>query len=74
MTSDDIYNVGLSDGLEGHVEFNPPSLRNVGHTAPYLHDGRARTLEEVIDTHHRRWTDPPAEADRSAILAYLRSL
>ena len=29
--------------------FRPPSLRNVAVTAPYLHDGSAATLEEVIE-------------------------
>ena len=29
--------------------FRAPSLRNVALTAPYLHDGSAATLEEVID-------------------------
>ncbi len=29
--------------------FKVPSLRNVGLTAPYMHDGRFTTLEEVVD-------------------------
>ena len=29
--------------------FRTPSLRNVALTAPYMHDGRFQTLEEVID-------------------------
>jgi cytochrome c peroxidase len=28
--------------------FKTPSLRNVAVTAPYMHDGRFRTLEEVV--------------------------
>lgn len=28
--------------------FRSPSLRNIAHTAPYMHDGRFETLEEVI--------------------------
>jgi cytochrome c peroxidase len=40
-------------------KFKTPGLRNVGVSAPYLHDGRFRTLTEVVDqynkgeTHHR---------------------
>lgn len=44
---------------KGHGEFNGnifdngkfrvPSLRNIAVTAPYMHDGRFETLEEVID-------------------------
>jgi cytochrome c peroxidase len=29
-------------------QFKTPSLRNVALTAPYMHDGRFRTLEEVV--------------------------
>ncbi len=29
--------------------FKTPSLRNVEYTAPYMHDGRFKTLEEVIE-------------------------
>ncbi|MBK9716906.1 MAG: c-type cytochrome [Saprospiraceae bacterium] len=31
------------------AKFKVPSLRNIEHTAPYMHDGRFATLEEVID-------------------------
>jgi cytochrome c peroxidase len=34
---------------EHRGRFRPPGLRNVAVTAPYLHDGSAATLEEVID-------------------------
>jgi cytochrome c peroxidase len=30
-------------------KFKVPSLRNVALTAPYMHDGRFKTLEEVVD-------------------------
>lgn len=30
-------------------EFKVPSLRNIGLTGPYMHDGRFTTLEEVIE-------------------------
>jgi cytochrome c peroxidase len=33
--------------------FHVPSLRNVAVTAPYFHDGRARTLEDAVDTMSR---------------------
>lgn len=29
--------------------FRAPTLRNIALTAPYMHDGRFKTLEEVID-------------------------
>jgi cytochrome c peroxidase len=36
-----------------------PSLRNVAETAPYMHDGRYATLEEVVD-HYNRGGDADA--------------
>lgn len=33
--------------------FRPPSLRNVGVTAPYMHDGSVATLEQVIRNYER---------------------
>ena len=30
-------------------KFRAPTLRNIALTAPYMHDGRFETLEEVID-------------------------
>jgi cytochrome c peroxidase len=33
----------------GNGKFRIPSLRNIALTAPYMHDGRFKTLEEVID-------------------------
>ena len=33
--------------------FKPPSLRNIGLTAPYMHDGSIATLEEVLDHYAR---------------------
>ena len=30
-------------------KFKSPTLRNIEFTAPYMHDGRFQTLEEVVD-------------------------
>ena len=30
-------------------KFSSPTLRNIALTAPYMHDGRFATLEEVVD-------------------------
>ena len=78
FTSAGIFDVGLGkpdDALKG---FNPPSLRNVYNRAPFLHDGRAQTLEDVLTEHHRpsRLTGkpdltPPELAD---LVAYLKAL
>lgn len=49
-------NIGLdkisSDkGIGGASKFKVPSLRNIELTGPYMHDGRFKTLEEVV-THY----------------------
>ncbi len=37
-------------GLPGDIgRFKAPTLRNIALTAPYMHDGRFKTLEEVVD-------------------------
>ena len=44
-------------------KFKTPTLRNVEYTAPYMHDGRFQTLEEVVEHydsgfHRTILTDP----------------
>lgn len=49
-----------------------PSLRNVGVTAPYLHDGSARTLREALLAHTQ---GPALSADEEeALEAFLQTL
>jgi cytochrome c peroxidase len=40
-------------------EFKIPSLRNIAVTAPYMHDGRFATLEDVIDHYNNNIADHP---------------
>ncbi len=46
-------NIGLDlvakDEGRGNGNFRIPSLRNIGLTAPYMHDGRFTTLAEVVE-------------------------
>ena len=46
-------NIGLDlvyqDNGKGDGQFKIPSLRNIALTAPYMHDGRFNTLEEVVE-------------------------
>ena len=41
------YAITLNDA--DRLKFKVPSLRNVGLTAPYMHDGRFYSLQEVVD-------------------------
>lgn len=43
----------VSTRTEDKYKFKVPSLRNVGVTNPYMHDGRYHTLEEVLDHYSR---------------------
>ena len=84
---------GFADAGRGAVTGNPydngkfraPSLRNVALTAPYMHDGRFATLDEVLDHyasggHYSPTVDPqilpfPLDEQRRADLkAFLHTL
>ena len=49
-SSEDVYDVGRPDTV-GNRRFNPPSLRGVGQRWRFFHDGRAASLEEVLEEH-----------------------
>lgn len=44
----DIHTALVSVGLADPLAFNTPSLRGVWATAPYLHNGKLRTLRQVL--------------------------
>lgn len=65
--------------------FKVPSLRNVELTAPYMHDGRFETLEEVLDHYktggHGMENEDPniipftlSESQKQDMIAFLRTL
>lgn len=72
------------------LRFRTPSLRNVAVTAPYMHDGRLRTLEDVIEHYdhgveRRPGLDPNlakhppqglglSREDKAALVAFLKTL
>jgi cytochrome c peroxidase len=39
----------VSNLLGDRGAFKTPTLREIGRTAPYMHDGRFATLEEVVE-------------------------
>lgn len=63
FTTDDFKNIGLYNGRElndaglfgitnketDKGKFKTPGLRNIAVTAPYMHNGMFKTLEEVVD-------------------------
>jgi cytochrome c peroxidase len=71
-------------------KFAVPSLRNIALTAPYMHDGRFNTLEEVVEHYctgvirgptldpniakHPDGGVPLSQADKQALVAFLKTL
>lgn len=49
-----------------------PTLRGLWNTAPYLHDGSAPTLDEILTRQDH--APPLSDADRAALVAYLLQL
>jgi len=47
------YNIGTGIGMENGSEFDTPTLKEVWRTAPYLYDGRARTMKEVLTRYNK---------------------
>jgi cytochrome c peroxidase len=57
-----------------HV-FKVPSLRNVALTAPYFHDGTAKTLDDAVDVMFRFQLGRAASnEDKAAIIQFLNTL
>jgi cytochrome c peroxidase len=46
------YDVGTGTGREEGMAYDTPTLIEVWRTAPYLHDGRSATMEDVLTTHN----------------------
>jgi cytochrome c peroxidase len=76
----DLTLIGRHIGL-----FKSPSLRNVEHTAPYMHDGRFNTLEQVIDHYSKGVRPHPnldprmrrlnfTDSEKAALVAFLKTL
>lgn len=75
------FGPALTDNLE-HTMFDltnvrTPTLRGIAATPPYIHDGRAQTLTELVEMSERGGmgrTDHLSAADKADLVAYLRSL
>lgn len=86
----DIGRMAVTGSEADRGKFKTPSLRNVAVRAPYMHDGRFATLEEVVEHYNsgvvrRPNLDPnlakhPAEGlgltdlEKSELVAFLRTL
>jgi cytochrome c peroxidase len=66
-------------------KFRTPSLRDIALTAPYMHDGSVRTLEEVVEFYDRGGNPNPlldhrirplglTTQERADLVSFLRAL
>jgi cytochrome c peroxidase len=83
FTDDSFKNIGLYNGKESNDaglflitksksdlgKFKTPGLRNIAVTAPYMHDGRFKTLEQVVSYYNTpfMFTDNPLNIDSALI-------
>jgi cytochrome c peroxidase len=100
LTDESFHNTGIAwrDGVlhdpgrftvsgkpEDRGAFKVPTLREVARTAPYMHDGTLKTLEEVVDYYDRGGNVNPyldeelrplhlTSGEKSALVQFLRSL
>jgi cytochrome c peroxidase len=71
FTDEKLHNTGVAwngerllDAGAGRGDFKTPTLREIGKTAPYMHDGSLSTLEDVVDFYDRGGRKNP-DLDRS---------
>ncbi|MFG0252697.1 MAG: hypothetical protein ACF8NJ_07495, partial [Phycisphaerales bacterium JB038] len=73
-----MFDVGTRGELDRHDAFDTPTLVELWRTAPYLHDGSAATLREVLiernraDKHGK--TTQLSDAEIDDLVAYMLSL
>jgi len=69
------YDVGTGTGMDSGKNFDVPTLVELWRTAPYLHDGSAATVADVL-AHRRHTQSQPAlpEKEKADLVEYLLSL
>jgi cytochrome c peroxidase len=90
LASDDPGRAKVTGAASDQGKFATPSLRNIALTAPYMHDGRFATLEEVVEHYSSGIQRGPTldpnlakhppnglnlgTADKAALVAFLKTL
>jgi cytochrome c peroxidase len=75
----------FADEGDGRGAFKTPTLREIARTAPYMHDGRLASLEEVVEFYDRGGNRNPhldeeirplrlTRGEKDALVAFLRTL
>ena len=79
------YSSWCGPAIPGQGNFKTPTLREIGRTAPYMHDGSIATLEDVIEYYDRGGNrnsslDPEVQplrlspVEKQELAAFLRGL
>jgi YVTN family beta-propeller protein len=78
FTDNKMHNIGVLSWNEADGRYDTPSLIEAYRTSPYLHDGRAVTLEHIFAEHDPEGRHGKAnqltEAELHDLVAFLRSL
>ena len=96
FTDDGFHDIGVRSADQGRgrlvkgvpvvqFAFKTPTLRNIGLTAPYMHDGSEQTLRQVIDFYNGVYITRPSlspdmkpihltEQEEAELLAFLETL
>ena len=78
FTNRNTYDVGSASPLDTEKRFDVPHLNNIYDSAPYMHDGRAKSLEEIwtvynpYDTHGH--TNDLTKDELNDLIEYLKTL
>ena len=72
----DVANQDIAGHARTACDFDTPSLSGIASSPPYLHDGSARTLRDVLERTRGKMGDISSltAADEDALVEYLRSL
>jgi DNA-binding beta-propeller fold protein YncE len=76
-TSPNTYDVHLEPDGSPYKTWNPPTLRGLSDRGPYLHDGRAKTLDDLLQGPHapeKLGAAALTPAERADLIAFLNSL
>ena len=75
ITEADLGRFNVTGNVADRHAFKVPSLRMAAHTAPYLHDGNAKTLREAVDImfEFQLGREAPDE-HKDAIVAFIKTL
>lgn len=75
VTEADLGRFNVTKNPADKYMFKVPSLRNVAMTAPYFHDGSAKTLSDAVDVMFRYQLGRPApQGDKDYIVKFLHTL